>query len=133
MLYWVELQTLSGIKELKSIEKTRPIFFIFLGVVPCLILPFGILKAIWISFVLFYNIILSIVVISFIILASILGFRLIRIIKTIYSSTKATHFKDFLNRVSKFISSLTHFFYLLILFLRLLGFCLAPVFFCLWL
>jgi len=106
LLYWVELQQLSGIQELRNVSRLRPVLITAAILTAAVIFPIGVVN--WIlgeNFYagLVYSVFLAIEFIVCIIISLVYGIKLMLTMKKLYKSTKIGKFKAFLSRITRYL------------------------------
>jgi len=104
-LYWIELQLLSGIKELTSLSKLKPLLITFTVIIAIVLIPIVIGKSVTGGVLIgdVYNAFFIICFVILIVLSSIAGVRLMRIMSVVYKSTRLSHFKLFLQKITRYL------------------------------
>jgi hypothetical protein len=120
-LYWIELQKMSGIKQLKSVVKLRPLL-IALTIILCLVLfPVTIWKGVLMNSVSndVYAGAFAIFILSLIGLSCYSGWKLIKSTKSIWENTRVKEFKIFFKKLAIYIFFLNFIFVILIISLAI--------------
>jgi len=104
--YWIELQQMSGIVELISVTRLKPVLIGCIIACVVVIFPIDIIRAIYrdttaIAFV--YSAFFALNLLIDAILSTVYGIKLMKVTKRIYKSTKISRFKAFLRRITLFI------------------------------
>jgi len=117
LLYWTELVQFSGINQISSISKLRPVLITLAIVFAMTIVPTGL----WETFIpnpisyTVYNVIIAIGLIICIILSFTYGAKLMRLVKMSWISSQSMVFKEFLERLTTFLLCLNIFISLIII------------------
>jgi len=104
--YWIELQQMSGIIELTSVTRLKPLLYACIIACVVVIFPVDILRAVYkstpqIGYV--YSTFFALNLLIDAILSTVYGIKLMKVTKRIYKSTKISRFKAFLRRITLFI------------------------------
>jgi hypothetical protein len=99
-IYRIELQQSSRIEAIQTVEKLRPVLMVLVGISAIILIPLGI----WNSFgqtiaLLCLTLTMLVFMCIMIILSLYYGFRLMKLMKTVFGLTKNTTYKIFLQKV----------------------------------
>jgi len=105
LLFWVEVQKFTGVKELQSVSRLRPVLIALIICTGVVILPIGIWQGV-ISSILstaIYNGLILITVATEFIFGLIFGRRLMKIISDIWVSSREYQFKMYLKKITQLL------------------------------